>query len=94
MDPMQRQLLPIHLLVLSSEAGYRVPLPHSSLSGTSTVRLPTAFSITFSGASPSAEPRALLVFSRVPVLFLCKGATSFLLLATGLGKRGELQLED
>ena len=58
------------------------------------VRLPIACSNTFSGASTSAEPRALLVFSRVPVLLLCKGATSLLLLATGPERRKELQLED
>ena len=92
-EPLQRRLL-LQLLVVPSEAGNRLLLPHSSLSGTTTVRLPTACSNTFSGASISAKPRALLVFSRVPVLLLCKGATSLLLLATGIGRREELQLED
>ena len=58
------------------------------------VRLTTACSNTFSRASLSAEPPALLVFPRVHVLLLCKGATSLLLLATGLGRRRVLQLED
>ena len=95
LEPLQhRHLLPLQLLVVPSEAGNCLLLPHSSLSGTTTVRLPIACSNTYSRASTSAEPRALLVFSRVPVLLLCKGATSLLLLATGPGRRNELQLED
>ena len=91
----RRHLLPLQLLlVLPSEAGNLLLLPRSSLSGTTTVRLPIACSITFLGARPSAEPCALLVFSRVPVLLLCKGATSVLLRATGLETRVELQQED
>ena len=57
------------------------------------VRLPIAYSNTFSGASPSSEPRAVLVFSRDPVLLLCNEATSILLLATGLRRREVLQLK-
>ena len=55
------------------------------------VRLPIACPNTFSGANPSAEPRAFLVFSRVPMLLLARvnlnSADDY------WARRAELQLE-